>query len=539
MANGIELFRLMARLVLDTSEFDKGIDGAKKQTEGLGGAFDGAESKVTKLASAMTVVKNVSSAVAGVFKSASSAAMGLVEVSGNIAAMNESMTSTFANLRPIAESFFKQISDLNNIETGRLQQSGLGFFRQFAGAGLPDSIAITETARALGLAADAAAAADISLEEASEMMRSFIRGNVEAGEAIGVFTSATARDNEAMEKYGKTWKELNEAQQQFLMLDKVEATYRRSGVYGQGAREKDNWTNVTGNLSRVWTEAQALMGDEMRVALIPALKDLTQWVKDNPDLFKNLGKVFGEVVKSMVGAFQSLLTFVSEHGDTITAFFDALNAVFSGEKSIFDLLGGASHNASASAYVADAARRGVALNSVDSQNAMRYFAAGDIGYDELSGVIGANAAKMFRDALNSIGPDGDVNDAIMSVLQSAQQLLDDNPLQVGFEANVSGFWGFLSGMFGWRPHAMGLPRVPFDGYPAVLHRGEAVLNRVEAEDWRAAKRGENMGFDPAVVGDAVKAALAGVSISMDGRTVGALVTPYVSREQAAEAWRRR
>lgn len=545
MASGIELFRLMARLVLDTSEFDKGIDGAKKQTEGLGGAFDGAESKVTKLASAMTVVKNVSSAVAGVFKSASSAAMGLVEVSGNIAAMNESMTSTFANLRPIAESFFKQISDLNNIETGRLQQSGLGFFRQFAGAGLPDSIAITETARALGLAADAAAAADISLEEASEMMRSFIRGNVEAGEAIGVFTSATARDNEAMEKYGKTWKELNEAQQQFLMLDKVESTYRRSGVYGQGAREKDNWTNVTGNFSRVWTEAQALMGDEMRVALIPALKDLTQWVKDNPDLFKNLGKVFGEVVKSMVGAFQSLLTFVSEHGDTITAFFDSLNFLLSGGNS------------------AEFTNKGRPQGTEEEKRAAALaYLTGEGLYSDMERVFGGKnaATRYLSDKFNSA--DGEITkevaaqwvDEAMAELQKdvdAANITAKVNMQPDFSGFFSGLGNIISAganwFFGNRPgegqgvqfNAKGLAYVPYDNYLTQLHRGESVLNRVEAEDWRAAKRGENMGFDPAAVGDAVKAALAGVSISMDSRTVGALVTPYVSREQAAEAWRRR
>ncbi|MFI0472235.1 DUF4214 domain-containing protein [Halomonas sp. HMF6819] len=33
-------------------------------------------------------------------------------------------------------------------------------------------------------------------------------------------------------------------------------------------------------------------------------------------------------------------------------------------------------------------------------------------------------------------------------------------------------------------HATGLPRVPFDGYIAELHRDEAVLNRDEADEWR-------------------------------------------------------
>lgn len=37
---------------------------------------------------------------------------------------------------------------------------------------------------------------------------------------------------------------------------------------------------------------------------------------------------------------------------------------------------------------------------------------------------------------------------------------------------------------GWFGHARGLPRVPYDNYPALLHRNEMVLNRAEADRYR-------------------------------------------------------
>lgn len=40
-----------------------------------------------------------------------------------------------------------------------------------------------------------------------------------------------------------------------------------------------------------------------------------------------------------------------------------------------------------------------------------------------------------------------------------------------------------------RPFAVGLDYVPYDDFPARLHRGEAVLTRTEAEDWRAGESG--------------------------------------------------
>lgn len=44
--------------------------------------------------------------------------------------------------------------------------------------------------------------------------------------------------------------------------------------------------------------------------------------------------------------------------------------------------------------------------------------------------------------------------------------------------------GMSSGGTGGHSSAGGLDYVPYDGYPAVLHRGESVLTKAEAEDWR-------------------------------------------------------
>ena len=43
------------------------------------------------------------------------------------------------------------------------------------------------------------------------------------------------------------------------------------------------------------------------------------------------------------------------------------------------------------------------------------------------------------------------------------------------------------------PHAYGLPYVPYDDYPARLHRGEMVLTRNEAEQYRGQSAGT--GYD--------------------------------------------
>lgn len=545
MASGIELFRLMAKLVMDTSEFDKSIEGAKEKAEDLGGAFSGAESNVTKLSSALNVMGKIGGAATSAVKSVVSAGLGLVETSASVDALKQSMASTFEGVESEANAALERVGEANNIAMLRLQESGLSFFRQFTSSGMDSENALLNMEAALGHAADAAAAYDKSLEDAGSMIRSFLRGNVEAGESIGLFISQLKREEMAMDKYGKEWKELNEAERQFLLLDVVGKTYEQSKVTGQGAREMHNWSNVVDNLSSAWTKAQATMGDEIRVALIPALQELTQWVQDNPDLWKGLGETFGRIATAGVQLFKSLIEFISRNEDKIIGFIDSLNFLLSGGNS------------------AEFTNKGRPQGTEEEKRAAALaYLTGEGLYSDVERVFGGKnaATRYLNDKFNST--DGEITkevaaqwvDEAMAELQKDVDAANITA-KVNMQPDFSGFfstianWGIAGAkwLLGDRPgdgegaqfNAKGLAYVPYDNYLTQLHRGESVLNRVEAEDWRAAKRGENMGFDPAVVGDAVKAALAGVSISMDGRTVGALVTPYVSREQAAEAWRRR
>lgn len=79
-------------------------------------------------------------------------------------------------------------------------------------------------------------------------------------------------------------------------------------------------------------------------------------------------------------------------------------------------------------------------------------------------------------------------------------------------------------------HAVGLDYVPFDNYPAMLHKGEMVLNAAEASAFRLYNDGGSGGAE--IDYNALASAMGKVQISMDGRTVGRLVEPHVSHSQA-------
>lgn len=84
------------------------------------------------------------------------------------------------------------------------------------------------------------------------------------------------------------------------------------------------------------------------------------------------------------------------------------------------------------------------------------------------------------------------------------------------------------------PHASGLRYVPYDGYRAELHRGEAVLTSQQADTYRANRSGgEDMTQLLAAVrelGDRI----ASMSITMNGRVVGDIATETTSRSIAAD-----
>lgn len=89
---------------------------------------------------------------------------------------------------------------------------------------------------------------------------------------------------------------------------------------------------------------------------------------------------------------------------------------------------------------------------------------------------------------------------------------------------------FFSSDFSGNPKASGINSVPYDGYRAELHRGEAVLTRQQAEEYR---ENRSIGTDnTAVVNEirSLKSAILGMTLSMDKQVVGQIISEEIARE---------
>lgn len=106
-------------------------------------------------------------------------------------------------------------------------------------------------------------------------MLSFLKGNYANDAALGIAATETTRNTAANKKYAKSFQELSEAQKVDVLLSMVEAGNEASGAIGQAAREAEQWTNVTGELSEAWKQFLAKIGTPILEGLTPIIQGIT------------------------------------------------------------------------------------------------------------------------------------------------------------------------------------------------------------------------------------------------------------------------
>lgn len=379
----MDLFTLVAKIGLDSKEYEQGIlkakndaqtaaqsigrssesvkNAAKEAGEGIKNATKGTESatKTTTernktlwermfsavesngkskmeslsawtLAKAKLMVDGIKSAFSKIFEIVKKA----IVSSADKEALDSLASQTFGELESAANGALDTISKDTNILAGRLKGVGTSSFMQFRSAGVGAAEAISMMDKYVRLAADGAAAYNISVEDADTRLRSFLRGNVEAGDSIGLQISQSTRAAKALEVYGTKWEKLTEAQKQNLLLSIVDEMYTASGVIGQAAREGHEWETVVGNLNSALYGIDGIMpkiGDSFRTNLIPAIEKATAFLTDETIqmragmLAASLADATGWVFDGVIDLLDKILAWSSgeeEPSDTAQALFD-------------------------------------------------------------------------------------------------------------------------------------------------------------------------------------------------------------------------
>lgn len=194
-------------------------------------------------------------------------------------ASNAQFEQTFKGVEGVARESLNRIAEQAGITATRMQDSYTRIFAFTKTTGADTETALNISSRAMEAAADVAAYYDMSIEDATATLQSFLKGNYENDAALGIAATETTRNTAANKKYAKSFNELSESQKVDVLLSMVEAGNAASGALGQAAREADSWTNVAGELAEAWRLLLAALGDPILEGLIPIVQGITDGIK--------------------------------------------------------------------------------------------------------------------------------------------------------------------------------------------------------------------------------------------------------------------
>lgn len=202
-----------------------------------------------------------------------------INAAAEVNASNAQFEQTFRGIEGTARESLNRIAEQAGVTASRMQDSYTKIFAFTKTTGADTETALDISSRAMEAAADVAAYYDISLEDATETLQSFLKGNYENDAALGIAATETTRNTAANEKYAKSFNELSESQKVDVLLSMIEAGNAASGALGQAAREADSWTNVAGELAEAWRLLLAAIGDPILEGLIPIVQGITDGIK--------------------------------------------------------------------------------------------------------------------------------------------------------------------------------------------------------------------------------------------------------------------
>ena len=295
----MNVFDLFIKLSVDDSEVDNGF---KRVSNSLGNMKTSIGSVVKAASKIGAVVTTVSTALAAVG----------VDTAAEVRAEASAFEQTFGDMQDTATKAIGRVADESGILQTRLNALGskIYAFARSSGGDATESMNLME--RALKAAADSAAYYDTSVEQATETLQSFLKGNFANDAALGLSATETTRNAAAMELFGQKYNELSEIQKQETLLKMVEDSKKLSGALGQASREADGWENVLGNLKESWRQLKAAFGEPILDSVTPMLQSATAAVQDFT------AKVDWEkVANAITQSFDTAVNAVTALADTI------------------------------------------------------------------------------------------------------------------------------------------------------------------------------------------------------------------------------
>lgn len=289
----MEIFKLLGTIAIE------GVADAKKD---ITQTADNANSASSKIQNAF---KKIGTAVVSFLAADKIKDFGLacINAASDAQAMESQFSQVFGDFEGQASKSLSKIAKDSGIVENRMKSSftKIAAFAKTTGMDTADSLELAD--RAMVAVADSAAFYDRTLEETTESLQSFLKGNYENDAALGLSCTETTRNAAANKLYGKSFNDLSEAQKQLTLLQMVEDANALSGALGQAARESDTWSNQTGNLKQAWADFTAMIGEKflpLVIKIVSKLSELLQWMTEHETAIGIIATVVGTLTTAIV-----------------------------------------------------------------------------------------------------------------------------------------------------------------------------------------------------------------------------------------------
>ena len=205
-----------------------------------------------------------------------------VEAAAGAQALKSQFEQVFGDLQGESTKAINEMAKEFGMVPSRLKPGMTKMTSMFKGLGMDTEEAMGQAEKAVRASADAAAFYDVSFEQANGSLTSFIKGNYEAGESIGIFANDTQMATYAIEQglvsTTGEWQALDEATKQATRLEYATNMQELAGATGQAARESDGYENQMGNLKQAWQDFLAIVGGPILEPVVNGLQRVSDWL---------------------------------------------------------------------------------------------------------------------------------------------------------------------------------------------------------------------------------------------------------------------
>lgn len=309
-----EIFKLFGTIGLNNDEANKGIDETTGRAKSASGKIAG-------------FFKKAATVIATVFAAQKLVDFGrmTVEAAASAQAIQTQFEQVFGDSQGAASKAINGMAKEFGMLPNRIKPSFTSTTSMFKGLGLSTEEAMEQATKAVTMASDAAAFYDMSYENANGALNSFIKGNYEGGESIGLFANETQMAAWAAEELGVDWKTLDEAGKQIARLEFAQAMQEAAGATGQAARESESYENQLGNMKQAWQDFAAIVGAPILGIAVQGLQTVTGWLQTAGEKVQDfqawLGDLKQEVAEST--AWQTLQEVIGMAIDKLKEMFEA------------------------------------------------------------------------------------------------------------------------------------------------------------------------------------------------------------------------